>query len=282
MARDARKVINMLVILVIIFLSGLGVLPLLWLLYSTVLNGLPPLIMKGLSFITGLPGTPMGTDIGGIAPALVGTLISSTIATLMAVALAVFSSMFTREYPYSLVSGFIETVIRAFNGIPTIIISMFIYSIMVIRMGRPSILAGSLALFIAVLPTAHYYLSSAFRSVEEKYREAAFSLGFKRVHLLRYVYLGIARRQVASGILMTFIRSAGETAPLLFTIGFLTNSVFQGIDQPGNAVSLLIFNYALSPYNNYHMAAWGASLLLLLLILVPVLFIEWFVKEVRK
>ncbi|MEL9908875.1 MAG: ABC transporter permease subunit [Desulfurococcus sp.] len=282
MARDARRVINILVIIVIIFLSGLGVLPLLWLLYSTVLNGLPPLIMKGLSFITGLPGTPMGTDIGGVAPALMGTLISSTMATLMAVALAVFSSMFTREYPYSLVSGFIETVIRAFNGIPTIIISMFIYSIIVVRMGRPSILAGSLALFIAVLPTAHYYLSSAFRSVEEKYREAAFSLGFKRAHVLRYVYLGIARRQVASGILMTFIRSVGETAPLLFTIGFLTNSVFQGIDQPGNAVSLLIFNYALSPYSNYHMVAWGASLLLLLLILIPVLFIEWFVKEVKK
>lgn len=282
MGRSTRKAINLLVIAVIVALGVLGLLPLTWLLYSTAVNGLPPLLEKGLSFITDLPPTPMSTDIGGIAPALVGTLISSSIATLLAVVSAVISSLFTREYMYSRISGFIEAVVRSFNGIPTIIVSMYVYTTVVLWMGEPNVVAASIALLIAVLPTAHYYLSSALRSVEERYREAALSLGFRRIHVLRYVYLGVARRQVASGILMTFIRAVGETAPLLFTMGFLTNSVFQGLNRPGNAISLLIFIYALSPYTNYHTVAWGAALLLLILVLIPVLLIEVLVKEARK
>lgn len=282
MARDARHTANIAGLAAVAVVGGIGVASLLSLLYSVVANGLPPLLMEGASFITGLPATPMGSSIGGIAPALIGTIASSAIATVLALLLSLFTSLFTREYPYSRTAGFIEAVVRAFNGVPTIVASMFTYTIIVVRMGRPSVLAASIALFIAVLPTAHYYLSSALRSVEERYREAAFSLGFRRIHVLRYIYLGIAGRQVASGVLMTFIRATGETAPLLFTMGFLTNTVFQGLDQPGNAVSLLIFNYALSPYSNYHEAAWAASLLLLLAVLTPALAIEFLMREVRK
>lgn len=280
MGRSARRILNALSIALIVIAGGVGSLALLSLLYSATVNGLPILLERGASFLTDLPPTPMGT--GGIAPALVGTLISSTIAVASASLLAFFTSFFTREYMYSRAAKFIESIIRAYNGIPTIVISMFVYTVMVIGMGRPSIIAGSVALFIAVLPTAHYYLSTALRGVEERYREAALSLGFKRVHVLRYVYLGIAGKQIASGILMSFIRAIGETAPLLFTIGFLTNAVFEGIDQPGNAISLLIFNYALTPYKNYHDVAWAATLFLLILVLLPALAIEIFIKEVRK
>lgn len=281
-ARDLRKAVNALVVSTIFILGLAGLSPLVGLLYSIIVNGLPPLIEKGLSFITDLPATPLSHDIGGIAPALVGTLLSSTIATALAFIVSLPPSIFSREYSYSLTGRLIESTIRAFNGIPTIITSMFVYTVVVVRMGRPSILAASIALFIAVLPVMYYYLSSAFRSIEDKYREAALSLGFRRVHVLRYIYFGIARRQVASSILMSFIRAVGETAPLLFTIGFLTNSVFKGVDQPGNAISLLIFIYALSPYSNYHYAAWASSLLLVILVLIPVFLIEVLVKEVRK
>ncbi|MCY0867672.1 MAG: ABC transporter permease subunit [Desulfurococcus sp.] len=281
MARRLRFILDRLMLTLVAAAGSLGLLVLFSLLYSTVVKGLPVLLERGVSFLTDLPPTPLEEG-GGIAPALVGTLLSSSIAVALAVVLAFFTSFFTREYMFSKTSKLIESVIRAYNGIPTIIVSMFVYMVIVVWMRRPSILAGAIALFIAVLPTAHYYLSTALRSVEERYREAALSLGFKRIHVFRYIYLGIAGKQIASGVLVTFIRAIGETAPLLFTIGFLTNAVFKGIDQPGNAISLLIFNYARTPYRSYHEVAWAATLVLMVIVLIAALIIEVSMREVRK
>jgi len=251
--------------------SLLAMAPLAALLASVVSKGSAALAEAGLGFFTKLPPTPLSKDIGGIAPALVGSLVSSSLALATAFPAALLLAFFAVEFSESSLSKLLDAAMRAFLGAPTVVLSMFVYLALVVPTKTQSVAAASVALALAALPYAYVYASAALRSVPPELREAAASLGMTRIQALRNVYLGAAKRYVASGALTTFLRALGDTAPLLFTMGFLTNAVFSGLAGPGNAIPLLVFVYGLTPYEVLHKVAWGASLVLVLIAAAVVL-----------
>lgn len=263
-----RRYKSYLMQLLTILVSIIAVIPVFSIFYVAVSEGGKTLLEAGLGFITDLPPTPLGTEVGGVAPALVGSLLATLLAIAISGPIAFLIAFLVTEFPNNILSKVSEVIIRSFSGVPSIIVSMFVYSVVVIRMGTQSLLAGSIALSIVTLPYAYVYLTSALRSVPETIREAAMSLGMSRLKALRYVYVGVSKRYILTGILISYIRAFGDTAPLLFTIGFLMNSVFAGFLQPSNALPVLIFVYALSPYEIFHRVAWGATLLLLIIYLI--------------
>jgi len=252
---------------IIVAVSILYVTPLISIIYTAVERGGATLLEAGLTFLTNLPPTPLSTSVGGIAPALIGSLLASALAILISTPIAFLAAFYVTEFPKHSLSRMCEVVVRSFSGVPSIVVSMFIYSTVVIGMGRQSLLAGSLSLSIVTLPYAYVYFTSAFRSIPESLREAAMSLGMNRVRALIHVYIGVLRGSLVTGLLMSYVRAFGDTAPLLFTMGFLMNSVFAGVLQQSNAIPLMIFVYALSPYEIFHRVAWGATLVLLLIYL---------------
>lgn len=263
-----RKLKNYLMLSLAIFVSVLAVIPLFSMLYMVIVEGGKVLIDAGLSFITELPPTPLSSSVGGVAPALLGSVLASTLAIAISGPIAFLVAFFVTEFKNSSFSKISEVVVRSFSGIPSIIVSMFVYSTVVMRMGTQSLFAGSLSLAIVALPYAYVYFTSAMKSIPESLREAAMSLGMSRFKALRYVYVGVSKKYILTGILMSYIKAFGETAPLLFTMGFLMNSVFAGFLQPSNALPILVFIYALSPYEVFHKVAWGATLLLIIIYLV--------------
>lgn len=263
-----RKYKNYLMQLLMISVSIIAVVPVFSIFYVAVSEGSKTLLETGLGFITDLPPTPLSTKVGGVAPALVGSFLATLLAIAISGPVAFLVAFLVTEFPNTILSKISEVVIRSFSGVPSIIVSMFVYSVVVISMGTQSLLAGSIALSIVTLPYAYVYLASALRSVPETIREAAMSLGMSRLKALRHVYVGVSKRYILTGILISYIRAFGDTAPLLFTIGFLMNSVFAGFLRPSNALPVLIFVYALSPYEIFHRVAWGATLLLLIIYLI--------------
>jgi len=258
----SRVLKNYLVLALVTATSLISVAPLASIIYTALVEGGRVLLELGVRFLVELPPTPL-SPAGGIAPALVGSLVASTLALLIAVPPSFALAYFVTEFPKHLVSKVCEVVVRSFMGVPSIVISMFVYYVLVVPMGTQSVLAGSVALSLVALPYAYVYFTSAFRSIPSSIREAAMALGMSRLRALVYVYVGLLRRPLTTGILVTYLKVFGDTAPLLFTMGFLTNTIFVGLLQPGNALPLLIFVYALSPYEAFHRVAWGATLVLL-------------------
>jgi len=278
---DSRRFKNRVMLLIIIAVSILYVTPLISIIYTAVEKGGTTLVEAGLSFLTDLPPTPLSSGAGGIAPALVGSLLASILAILISTPVAFLMAFYVTEFPRHSLSRVCEVVVRSFSGVPSIVVSMFVYSTVVISMGRQSLLAGSLSLSIVTLPYAYVYFTSAFRSIPESLREAAMSLGMNRAGALIHVYVGVLRGSIVTGLLMSYVRAFGDTAPLLFTMGFLMNAVFAGVLQQSNAIPLMIFVYALSPYENFHRVAWGATLVLLLIYLTLFTVSRILVRGVR-
>ncbi len=278
---DSRRFKNRVMLLIIIVVSILYVTPLISIIYTAVEKGGATLVEAGLSFLTDLPPTPLSAGAGGIAPALVGSLLASALAILISTPVAFLMAFYVTEFPRHPLSRVCEVVVRSFSGVPSVVVSMFVYSTVVISMGRQSLLAGSLSLSIVTLPYAYVYFTSAFRSIPESLREAAMSLGMNRVESLIHVYVGVLRGSIVTGLLMSYVRAFGDTAPLLFTMGFLMNAVFAGVLQQSNAIPLMIFVYALSPYENFHRVAWGATLVLLLIYLTLFTVSRILVRGVR-
>jgi len=276
-----RKLKNALMLTLMLTLAFLTFLPLLLIIGSITLEGIKVLLKAGVSFFASLPPKPTDVSLGGIAPALIGSLISSSIALSIAASIAFISAFLTTEFPNNVISRVVEVVFRSFSGIPSLAVGMFVYSTVVVFMRTQSLIAGAVALSIVGMPYAYVYFTSALRSIPEEYREAAMSLGMSRLKALRYVYLGISRKYLLSGLLITFAKIIGDTAPLLFTIGFVTNAYFMGLDKPSNALPLLIFIYALSPYEIYHSVALGAAFILLVTLIALFEIAHAVVKEVR-
>lgn len=263
-----RKIKNYVAISIMTIISILYAIPLFSIIYTAIEKGGPVLLEAGFNFLVDLPPTPLSTRVGGIGPALVGSLLASTLAIAISAPIAFLMAFYVVEFPKHPFSKICEVVVRAFSGVPSIVVSMFIYTTIVIGMGKQSLLACALSLAIVTLPYAYVYFTSAFKSIPSSLREAAMSLGMNRVNALIHVYIGVSRRSLTTGLLMSYIRAFGDTAPLLFTMGFLINDVYAGLLQQSNAIPLMIFVYALSPYENFHRVAWGATLVLLMIYLV--------------
>lgn len=217
-----------------------------------------------VDFFTHLP-KPVGEPGGGVANAIVGSLIMIGLAGILAVPLGVLGGVYLAESRERRLPGGVRFLADVLNGVPSIVFGIFAYTIVVIPMRRFSALAGGLALAFIMIPIIVRTAEEMVRLVPNALREAGLGIGLPQWKVTLHVVLPAARAGIVTGVIVAVARVAGETAPLLFTS--LNNQYWNWrADQPTASLTVQIFNYAVSPYQDWHDKAWSAALVLLLLV----------------
>lgn len=207
--------------------------------------------------------------LGGIAPSIQGTLILIGLAALVAVPIGISAAVFVVEYGRDRPLGrLISSTADILSGVPSIVAGAFVYSLFVAYDPQIvfSAISGSLALAVLMVPVVTRTSEEALRTVPNSMREAALALGIAKWKASLRIVLVTALPGVVTGVLLSVARAAGEAAPLLLT-AFGSPRGFQGLGQPIDAMPLRIFEFATSPYSNWQELAWGAALVLILLVL---------------
>jgi len=223
-----------------------------------------------LDFFTNTP-KPLGQAGGGIKNSIVGTGIIVGIASLVAIPVGLGMGIFVSEYASPRLGGLIRFIADVLTGVPSIVVGLFIYSLIVLRMGHFSGIAGAMALAVIMLPIIARSSEEMLKLVPHSQREAALALGIPQWRSILSVILPAARRGLITGCLLAVARAMGETAPLMFTsLGnrFLTTDPSKEMD----AMPLLIYRYAIGPYDDWHQQAWAAAFVLMLFVLVLSIF----------
>ena len=241
--------------------------PFLWLLGIVAYNGALTIIKAGPSFLIKEPPLPESNSLGGIGTVLEGSLFLVATATAIAAPLSVISALYIVIYENSPLAKLGKYLLELVVEFPTIVvgISVFLFFGLILGLGLSS-LTASIALAIIMLPYATVQITEALRIPKSTVYEAAASLGLNEAHVTRIMLIE-GKRGVVTGILIGMAKIFGETAPLLFTTTTSFNLYVKGFLSPVSAIPVLIFNYAFSPYDNWHDTAWGASLVLSIIVL---------------
>ncbi|HTS43547.1 MAG TPA: phosphate ABC transporter permease PstA [Puia sp.] len=228
------------------------------------------------NFLTNIP-KPVGETGGGIVNALVGSVIIILVASVIAIPIGILTGVYLSENRKSTLAYWCRLCIDVLQGVPSIVVGIVAYFWLVKPLGGFSALSGSVALAIMMLPIVVRSTEETLKLLPDSLKEAAFALGmpFHRVILKVIIPCGISG--ILSGAILSVARIAGETAPLLFT-AFGNPYLTTNITKPMHSLPLLIFNYATSPYNDWHDLAWGASVILL----VFVLLLNILTKQITK
>jgi len=229
------------------------------------------------AFLTQTP-KPVGEAGGGMANAIVGSLLILGIASLIGVPLGVGAGIYLAEYGRNRLGSVIRFTCDVLNGVPSIVVGIVAYAIVVLPQGHFSALAGGTALAIMMVPTISRTTEEMLLLVPQALREAAYGLGVPRWRTTLSIVLRTATSGVITGVMLAFARVAGETAPLLFTA--LGNTYWSlRYDQPIAALPLQIYTYANSPYDDWHRQAWAGSLVLIILIVGSVAAVRYVVRR---
>jgi phosphate transport system permease protein len=216
------------------------------------------------SFFTHRP-TPVGEPGGGVGNALVGTVFMVGIACAIGLPIGVGAGVFLAERGHTRFGGLVRFTSEVMSGVPSIVIGIVAYGLIVVPMKRFSALAGGAALALLMVPTLARTTEELVRLVPRSLREASLALGVAEWRTSLRVVLRTALGGIMTAVLLSIARAAGETAPLLFTA--LNNQYWNWRpDQPTASLTVQIFNYAISPYEDWHAKAWSAALVLLLLV----------------
>jgi phosphate transport system permease protein len=218
-----------------------------------------------LNFFTQLP-KPVGETGGGMANAIVGSLKLLLLAALIGLPIGLLTGVYLAEFGGKTFSFVIRYTTDLLNGVPSIVIGIFAYALAVLPVKHFSALAGGFALGIMVIPITVRSTEEFLRAVPGSMREAAMALGASRWKTIVTVVLPAASGGILTGMLLSLARVAGETAPLLFT-AFGNRYWGQGWGQPIASLPVMIYTYAISPYDDWHRQAWAAGLVLLALVL---------------
>lgn len=229
------------------------------------------LIYQGISYInwdffTKMP-EPVGEAGGGMANGIVGTLILIGLASLIGVPVGVGAGVYVAENGHTRLAWTARFMADVLNGVPSIVVGIFAYTLMVLPMRSFSAVAGGFALGIMMIPVVLRTTEEMLKLVPTSLHEAALALGVPRWKVTVRVALRTARAGIITGIMLAVARIAGETAPLLFT-AFGNQFWSIRLDEPIAAMPLQIFTYAISPYDSWHAQAWAGALVLVCLILV--------------
>jgi phosphate transport system permease protein len=251
----------------IIFLAFLITLPLVSIIYYVAKEGFSTI---NWNFFISIP-KPVGEVGGGIANALLGSLILVVVATLIAIPIGILCGIYLSENGENKLSYYTRLAVDILQGVPSIVIGIVIYFWVVKPSGSFSGLSGSIALSIMMLPIVIRSTEETLKLIPSTLKEAGLALGLPYYKVMFKVILPVGMSGILSGIMLSIARIAGETAPLLFT-AFGNPYLNTNIAKPMQSLPLLIFNYATSPYDEWHNLAWGASLILLICILVLNLF----------
>jgi len=259
-----RKLTNTIGVGLSMFAMALGLFVLLWILFILFKNGIAALDWAMFTQSTPAPGS----EGGGLANAIVGSLMIVGFSTLISTPVGIFAGIYLAEYgDESKTAAVTRFVTDIMLSAPSIILGLFIYAILVAQVKHFSGWAGSLALSLIAIPVVVRTTENMLRLVPGSLREAAFALGAPRWKVATMVTLRAAQAGVVTGVLLALARISGETAPLLFTA--LNNQFFStDMNKPMSNLPVVIFQFAMSPYDNWVRLAWGGALLITLTVLV--------------
>jgi phosphate transport system permease protein len=259
-----RKFVNKLGLSLSMFAMGLGLFVLLWILFILFKNGFAGLSLAIFTESTPAPGTPGG----GLANAIVGSLMMIVVTALIATPIGIFAGVYLAEFgDDNKLASTTRFVTDSMLSAPSIVLGLFIYAIFVAQVKHFSGWAGSFALALIAIPVVLRTTENMLRLVPGNLREAAFALGAPHWKVTNYVTLRAARAGVMTGLLLALARISGETAPLLFTA--LNNQFFStNMNAPMANLPVVIFQFAMSPYDNWVSLAWAGALLITLAVLV--------------
>jgi phosphate transport system permease protein len=231
------------------------------------------LVYKGIgsinwAFLTQTP-KPVGEAGGGMANAIAGSALILLIASLVGVPIGIGAGIYLAEYGRNRLGNLVRFTADVLNGVPSIVIGIVAYGLVVLTQGHFSALAGGVALAIMMIPTITRTTEEMLLLVPHAVREAADGLGVSRWRTTLSITLRTATSGVITGVMLAFARVAGETAPLLFT-AFGNQFWNWKLNQPTAALSLQIFTYAISPFDEWHRQAWAGALILIVLIVAAV------------
>jgi len=258
-----RAMVNRLMWAGAILATLIALVPLALVLYHVLKLGLPAL---NWAFFTQLP-KPVGETGGGMANAIVGTLILIGLASLVGLPVGMLGGIYLAEFGNGRAGGFIRFTADVLASVPSIVIGVLVWGLVVVPMKSFSALAGGVALGVMMIPLVMRTTEELVRLVPRSQREAALALGATRAKTTFTVVMAAARGGVITGVLLAVARIAGETAPLIFTA---LNNRFMSLrlDQPIASLPVTIWNYATSPYSDWIAKAWAGSFVLVALILI--------------
>jgi phosphate transport system permease protein len=259
-----RKIVNIVALTLALAAMSFGIFWLIWILIETFRLGIGGL---SLSLFTEMTPPPQA-ETGGLANAIFGSLAMVTLATLLGTPIGILAGIYLAEYGQK---GWLGSATRFINDIllsaPSIVIGLFIYSVVVARTRTFSGFAGVLALALIVIPVVIRTTENMLSLIPNALREAAYALGTPKWRVVLTVTLKAARAGVMTGVLLAFARIAGETAPLLFTA--LSNQFWTSdMTQPMASLPVTIFKFAMSPYENWQKLAWAGVFLITLGVLL--------------
>jgi len=249
---------------------------------------LPLLLIVGYLFYMGASSVnlnffihrpaPVGETGGGMGNAIVGSLYVVGIASLIGIPIGLLGGIYVGEFPHSKLSMVVRFVADVLNGTPSIVMGVFAYTVVVLPMKSFSALAGGFALGLMMIPTILRTTDEILQTVPTSIREASLALGVPYWRTVISVVLRSAKSGIVTGILLAGARVLGETAPLLFTS--FNNAFFSySMSEPISTLPVQIFNYAISPYQDWHRQAWAGALILVLAILVVNLAVRTFSRQ---
>ena len=243
---------------------GLGLFVLLWILYVLFSNGIAALDWAMFTQSTPAPGS----EGGGLANAIVGSLLMVGVTALVSTPIGILAGVYLTEYgDQSKTAGLTRFVTDIMLSAPSIVLGLFVYAVMVAQVKHFSGWAGTVALSLIAIPVVVRTTENMLRLVPGSLREAAFALGAPRWQVAPMITLRAAQSGVMTGLLLALARISGETAPLLFTA--LNNQFFStDMNAPMANLPVVIFQFAMSPYDNWVRLAWGGALLITLTVLI--------------
>lgn len=269
-----RKIKDKLFKTSIMFFGFISIIPLAFIIIQIVSKGISVI---NWNFLTNLP-KPAGEIGGGILNAITGSLMLIFIASVIAIPLGVSVGIFAAENKNSTIGSVLGFTVNVIQGVPSIIIGIIAYAWVVIPMGGFSAISGGIALAMMMLPMVIKSTEETVKMIPVYLREASYGLGANYTNTMIKIVIPTALNGIISGTIISIARIAGETAPLLFT-AFGSPFLNGNLTKPVDSLALLIFNYAMSPYDDWHTIAWGASFILIVFVLILNLMVTMFAKK---
>ncbi|HZR22723.1 MAG TPA: phosphate ABC transporter permease PstA [Vicinamibacterales bacterium] len=255
----------------------IALVPLAFVLFFVVSKGIGAL---NVDFFTHMPA-PVGEAGGGMANAIVGTLIVTSLAALMAIPIGVVSGIYMSEYAGSRFASIVRFAADTLNGVPSIVIGVFAYGVVVVSVGGFSALAGGFALGVMMIPIIARTTEELLLLVPGSMREGALALGATRARAVVSVVVPAALPGIITGVVLALARIAGETAPLLFT-AFNNRYFSTSLTQPISTLTVQVFTYATGPYEDWHRQAWAGALVLVAMVFLCSLLARLATRRVEQ
>ncbi len=257
-----RKLTNNIVSIITVFFTVMALVPLMAIIVYVFIKGISAI---NPDFFIRLP-SPVGELGGGIGNAILGTITLVLLSCVLGLPIGIFAGIYLSEYGNRHISVLVRLVCDVLNGVPSIVIGLFVYTIIVLPMKSFSALAGAVALAIIMVPTIARTTEELLRMVSHNLREASLALGIPQWKTVLHIVLPTARTGIITGIMLAIARIAGETAPLLFTA--FNNQYWQsGLNQPIASMTVQIYTYAISPFDDWHSKAWAGALIIMVVVL---------------